>query len=157
MLAAAFGPTRADDLVGAIDGIAFQANILALDAAVEALRTGAHDDTRAIVAHDVQALALRSASVARDISDLVASPAAHTEEAVALEAIAGAVARVTAVTTVIGSDSGKPVRFTEATRRTTALLQASTAAAAIEAEAERLASIVAPAMRSGGAQPAGQI
>jgi methyl-accepting chemotaxis protein len=155
--AAVIVPKRADDIVGAIDGIAFQANILALDAAVEALRTGAHDDTRAIVAHDVQALALRSASVARDIRDLVASPAAHTEEAVALEAIAGAVARVTAVTTVIGNDTGKPVRLTEARRRTTALLQASTAAAAIEAEAERLASIVAPAMRSGGAQPAGQI
>ena len=147
-------PKCADDIVGAIDGIAFQANILALDAAVEALRTGQHDESRAIVAHDVQALAQRSATVAKDIRTLVASPAARLEEAVALEAIAGAVARVTGVTAVIGADPGTPIRFNETVRRTTALLQATTAAAALEEEAQRLASMVAPSMLAGAPLPA---
>lgn len=149
-------PKCADDIVGAIDGLAFQANILALDAAVEALRTGTHDESRAIVAHDVGALAQRSAAVASEIRDLVASPAAQAEEAVALEAIVGAVARVTGVTTVIGSDAGTMVRLNEAARRTAALLQASTAAAALASEAQRLAAIAAPLSRSRDALAAGQ-
>jgi hypothetical protein len=150
---AAAAPKHVDDIVGAIDGLAFQANILALDATVDALRTGEHDDDKAEVAQDLQALALRSAAVAKDIRDLVGSPIAHMEDTGALEAIANAVARVTAVTAAIGLDAGKPAPFSDSVRRTTALLQASTAAAAIEAESERLAQLAAPAAADHEASP----
>jgi hypothetical protein len=143
----AAAPKHVNDIVGAIDGLAFRANILALDAAVEALRTGEQDEDQSEVVQDLQALALRSAAVAKDIRDLVGSPIAHMEDAGALEAIANAVARVTAVTAAIGTEAGAP-RFSESVRRTTALLQASTAAAAIEAESERLARLATPVLET---------
>lgn len=142
----AAAPKRVDDIVGAIDGLAFRANILALDAAVQALRTGEHGDEQTDVVQELQALALRSSAVVKDIRDLVGSPVAHMEDAGALQAIANAVARVTAVTSAIGLEEGQTRSQTESSRRTTALLQASTAAAAMEAEAQRLAAMVAPVL-----------
>jgi hypothetical protein len=144
-------PKRVDDIVGAIDGLAFRANILALDAAVQALRTGEHDEEQTAVVQELQALALRSSAVVKDIRDLVGSPVAHMEDAGALQAIANAVARVTAVTSAIGLEEGQARAQTESSRRTTALLQASTAAAAMEAEAQRLAAMVAPVLPAGEA------
>lgn len=144
-------PKRVDDIVGAIDGLAFRANILALDAAVQALRTGEHDEEQTAVVEELQALALRSSAVVKDIRDLVGSPVAHMEDAGALQAIANAVARVTAVTSAIGLEEGQARAQTESSRRTTALLQASTAAAAMEAEAQRLAAMVAPVLPTGEA------
>lgn len=144
-------PKRVDDIVGAIDGLAFRANILALDAAVQALRTGEHDEEQTAVVQELQALALRSSAVVKDIRDLVGSPVAHMEDAGALQAIANAVARVTAVTSAIGLEEGQARAQTESSRRTTALLQASTAAAAMEAEAQRLAAMVAPVLPTGEA------
>lgn len=149
--AAAAPPKRVDDIVGAIDGLAFRANILALDAAVQALRIGEPDEGRKAVVQELQALALRSNAVVKDIRDLVGSPVAHMEDAGALQAIANAVARVTAVTSSIGQDAGQPDPPTESALRTTALLQASTAAAAMEAEAQRLVAMVAPALQGTGA------
>ncbi|WP_409265883.1 MCP four helix bundle domain-containing protein [Massilia sp. BHUDP2] len=146
-------PKRVDDIVGAIDGLAFRANILALDAAVQALRTGEHDEEQTAVVQELQALALRSSAVVKDIRDLVGSPVAHMEDAGALQAIANAVARVTAVTSAIGLEEGQARAQTESSRRTTALLQASTAAAAMEAEAQRLAAMVAPVLPGGDAEP----
>lgn len=146
---AAAAPKRVDDIVGAIDGLAFRANILALDAAVQALRTGEHDEEQTAVVQELQALALRSSAVVKDIRDLVGSPVAHMEDAGALQAIANAVARVTAVTSAIGLEEGQARTQTESARRTTALLQASTAAAAMEAEAQRLAAMVAPVLPGG--------
>ncbi|KFI08869.1 MCP four helix bundle domain-containing protein [Massilia sp. BSC265] len=139
-------PKRVDDIVGAIDGLAFRANILALDAAVQALRTGEHDEEQTAVVQELQALALRSTAVVKDIRDLVGSPVAHMEDAGALQAIANAVARVTAVTSAISLEEGQARGQTESARRTTALLQASTAAAAMEAEAQRLTAMVAPVL-----------
>ena len=143
-------PKRVDDIVGAIDGLAFRANILALDAAVQALRTGEHDEEQTAVVQELQALALRSTAVVKDIRDLVGSPVAHMEDAGALQAIANAVARVTAVTSAISLEddrtSGQTQGQAENARRTTALLQASTAAAAMEAEARRLVAMVAPVL-----------
>jgi methyl-accepting chemotaxis protein len=78
------------------------------------------------------------------------------EDAGALQAIANAVARVTAVTASIGSEDGQAPGPTESSRRTTALLQASTAAAAMEAEAQRLAAMVAPSLHAAEGLPAGQ-
>ena len=152
MAEAATSPKRVDDIVGAIDGLAFRANILALDAAVQALRTGEHDEEQTAVVQELQALALRSSAVVKDIRDLVGSPVAHMEDAGALQAIANAVARVTAVTSAISLEEGQPQGPTESARRTTALLQASNAAAAMEAEAQRLAAMVAPVLPGGSEQ-----
>ncbi len=59
------------DIIGVIDGIAFQTNILALNAAVEAARAGEHGRGFAVVASEVRALAHRSASSAREIKALI--------------------------------------------------------------------------------------
>ncbi|TCZ87737.1 methyl-accepting chemotaxis protein [Lysobacter sp. N42] len=70
---------RVAEIVGVIDGIAFQTNILALNAAVEAARAGEEGRGFAVVAAEVRSLAQRSAAAARDVRDLVATSAAQVE------------------------------------------------------------------------------
>jgi methyl-accepting chemotaxis protein len=62
---------RIVDIIGVIDGIAFQTNILALNAAVEAARAGEHGRGFAVVASEIRSLSQRSASAAKEIKQLI--------------------------------------------------------------------------------------
>ena len=89
------GSKRMGEIVGVIDGIAFQTNILALNAAVEAARAGESGRGFAVVAAEVRVLAQRSATSAREIRDLIARSGEQVETGVArIEAVTGSLRTV---------------------------------------------------------------
>ncbi|WP_374257462.1 methyl-accepting chemotaxis protein [Aquabacterium sp.] len=106
------------DIIGTIDGIAFQTNILALNAAVEAARAGEQGRGFAVVAGEVRLLASRSAEAAKEIKSLIGTSVDRVEQGATLVDQAGhtmsevvdAIHRVTQVIGEISTASGEQSR-----------------------------------------------
>jgi len=151
------------DIIGVIDGIAFQTNILALNAAVEAARAGEQGRGFAVVASEVRSLAQRSANAAREIKSLILSSTERVETGSKLVQETGSVMtdildsvrRVTDVigeistsaaeqASGIGSVSQAVTQLDGMTQQNAALVEQSAAAAAsLQEQARTLAEVVA--------------
>lgn len=98
---------KISDIIGVIDGIAFQTNILALNAAVEAARAGEQGRGFAVVASEVRSLAGRSADAAKEIKTLINASVERVEQGTALVDEAGStmaevVSSIRRVTDIMG-------------------------------------------------------
>jgi methyl-accepting chemotaxis protein len=141
---------RIEDIIGVIDGIAFQTNILALNAAVEAARAGEQGRGFAVVAGEVRTLAQRSAAAAREIKGLISETVERVGTGSQLVDSAGStmaeivasVKRVTDIMAEISAASAEQsagieqvsatvTHMDEATQQNAALVEEATAAAGV--------------------------
>ncbi|MBK9363830.1 MAG: HAMP domain-containing protein [Rubrivivax sp.] len=154
---------RIGDIIGTIDGIAFQTNILALNAAVEAARAGEQGRGFAVVAGEVRSLAQRSAEAAREIKSLIGASVERVEAGTRLVQDAGGtmgeiVASVQRVSDIIaeissaageqssgiGQVNGAVAQLDRMTQQNAALVEQSAAAArSLREQAGKLSRVVA--------------